>query len=139
MQYLKKTLDKSGICGIIDVAVNIMRFTLAGGVEKMAKNLDHTILFDIYSPLLTDKQRDTLDLYYNDDLSLGEIAESSGVTRQAVMGCIQKTEKRLNELEEQLGLADRFRKISRLLDDLTSCSHDDPVKLSLIEQIRDLL
>lgn len=105
----------------------------------MAKSLDHTILFDIYAPLLTEKQRDTLDLYYNEDLSLGEIAESTGITRQAVMGCIHKCEQRLEELEEIMGLADRFRKISEQLDTLEGFTYTDPVALDIIETIRELL
>lgn len=105
----------------------------------MSKNLDYTILFDIYAPLLTEKQRETLDLYYNDDLSLGEIAESSGVTRQAVMGCIHKCEQRLDELEAGMGLADRFRRISQLLDGLETSMQDDPAKRDMIEEIRKLL
>ncbi len=84
----------------------------------MSKNLDYTILFDIYGPLLTDKQRETLDLYYNEDLSLGEIAETMGVTRQAVMGCIQKCEQHLDELESLMGLAERNREIERLLGEI---------------------
>ncbi len=81
----------------------------------MSKDLDHTILFDIYGALLTDKQRETLDLYYNEDLSLGEIAENSGVTRQAVLGCIQSAEERLAELESLMKLAERNREIEKLL------------------------
>ena len=84
----------------------------------MSKNLDYTILFDIYSPLLTDKQRDTLDLYYNEDLSLGEISESTGVTRQAVMNCIKKSEARLDELEEKMGLVQRFMSVSEYIGKL---------------------
>lgn len=105
----------------------------------MSKSLDHTILFDIYAPLLTEKQRDTLDLYYNEDLSLGEIAESTGITRQAVMGCIQKCESRLEELENVMGLADRFRKMTALLDELEGFTIDDPVALDIIGRIRELL
>ena len=105
----------------------------------MSKSLDHTILFDIYAPLLTEKQRDTLDLYYNEDLSLGEIAESAGITRQAVMGCIQKCENRLEELENDMGLADRFRKITALLDELEGFETDDPVAMDIIGRIRELL
>ena len=81
----------------------------------MAKDLGYTILFDIYGALLTDKQRETLDLYYNEDLSLGEIAENSGVTRQAVLGCIQSAEERLAELESLMKLAERNREIEKLL------------------------
>ena len=105
----------------------------------MSKNLDYAILFDIYAPLLTDKQRETLDLYYNEDLSLGEIAESTGVTRQAVMGCIHKCEERLDELERDMGLARRFREVSGLLDLLEAQSLNDPVALDCVSRIRQLL
>ena len=74
----------------------------------MAKDLHFTLLLDVYGPLLTEKQRETLDFYYNDDLSLGEISEETGITRQGVMNCIKKCEQRLLELEEALGLVERF-------------------------------
>ncbi len=105
----------------------------------MAKDLEYTILFDIYSPLLTEKQRDTLDLYYNEDLSLGEIADATGVTRQAVMGCIHSSEQRLDEFEELMGLAGKYREIISRLDSLEAYSLDDPVKLALIGEIKELL
>ncbi len=105
----------------------------------MAKDLEHTILYDIYSPLLTEKQRDTLDLYYNEDLSLGEIAEVSGVTRQAVMGCIHKSEQHLYELEEQMGLAARLRTISTRLSELEGKLADSPECLRIINEIKELL
>ena len=105
----------------------------------MSKNLDYANLFDIYAPLLTDKQRETLDLYYNEDLSLGEIAETTGVTRQAVMGCIQKCEQHLDELESKMGLADRNARITQQLDLLLGLNIEDPVSLCAIEEIRQLL
>ena len=74
----------------------------------MAKDLHFTLLLDVYGPLLTEKQRETLDFYYNEDLSLGEISEETGITRQGVMNCIKKCEQRLLELEEALGLVERF-------------------------------
>ena len=69
----------------------------------MAKDLHFTLLLDVYGPLLTEKQRETLDFYYNEDLSLGEISEETGITRQGVMNCIKKCEQRLLELEDALG------------------------------------
>ena len=60
----------------------------------MAKDLENTILFDVYGSLLTEKQRETLEYYYNDDLSLGEISEETGITRQGVMNCIKTSEAR---------------------------------------------
>lgn len=105
----------------------------------MAKDLENTILFDIYAPLLTEKQRDTLDLYYNDDLSLGEIAEQSDITRQAVLNCIHAGEVRLAELEQLMGLADRFRKISKQLDTLEELADSEPEIYEISERIRKLL
>lgn len=61
----------------------------------MDKNVQISMLCDIYGELLTDKQRDILDLYYNENLSLAEIAEEVQITRQAVRDSIVKGEKRL--------------------------------------------
>ena len=77
----------------------------------MAKDLHFTMLLDVYGMLLTDKQRETLDFYYNEDLSLGEISEETGITRQGVMNCIKKCEQRLLELENSLGLVERFTQL----------------------------
>ena len=104
----------------------------------MSKKLEKVILYDIYAPLLTEKQRDTLDLYYNEDLSLAEIAESTDVTRQAVMNCIRKAEQHLSELEECMGLAKRFNDISERLDRL-SALHTDSETEAVISEIRELL
>lgn len=79
----------------------------------MAKNIDVIILFDIYGDMLTDKQRDFLNYYYNDDLSLAEIAENEGITRQGVRDAIKRAEAQLYELESHLGLSKRFDDISR--------------------------
>ena len=61
----------------------------------MDKNVQIGMLLDIYGALLTDKQQDILDLYYNQNLSLAEIAEEIGVTRQAVRDSIVKGENKL--------------------------------------------
>ena len=78
----------------------------------MSKNLDYTILFDIYGPLLTDKQRETLDLYYNEDLSLGEIAENYGISRQGVRDVIVRAEAYMTEIEDKTGLVKRFMQLA---------------------------
>ena len=53
----------------------------------MSKNLDMALLLDVYGDMLTEKQKDTLTLYYDEDLSLTEIAENTGITRQGVHKC----------------------------------------------------
>ena len=60
-------------------------------------------LLDLYSPLLTQTQREIADLYFNYDLSLGEIAEQKGVSRQSVSDCLSKCRKQLEKYEEKLG------------------------------------
>ncbi len=64
-------------------------------------------LLDIYGALLSDAQRDVLTLYYNDDLSLSEIGEDTGITRQGVRDSIKKGEVKLLEFEEKLGFYKR--------------------------------
>lgn len=89
----------------------------------MSKDLSISVLMDFYGELLTDKQRDTLDLYYNRDYSLAEIAQDLDISRQGVRDFIKRGEKQLAEFEEKLGMADKYEKISadierleRLLD-----------------------
>lgn len=79
----------------------------------MPKDLNTTVLLDFYGSLLTEKQRETLSLYYEADLSLGEISEETGITRQGVLNCIKKSEAKLMELEEQLGLARRLHEVDK--------------------------
>ena len=67
-----------------------------------------TMLFDFYGDLLTDRQKDFYDLYYNDDLSLAEIAEIYDITRQGVRDIIVRAERALIEIEEKTGLIRRF-------------------------------
>lgn len=61
-------------------------------------------LWDLYSPLLTKNQREVTDLYFNYDLSLAEIAEQKGVSRQSVSDCLHKCRKQLEEYDKKLAL-----------------------------------
>lgn len=74
----------------------------------MAKNLDVAVLLDFYGPMLTDKQRDAIDLYYNQDLSLSEIAEHENITRQGVRDSIKRGEVFLYDLEDKLKIFDNY-------------------------------
>ena len=90
----------------------------------MAKNLEISLLFDFYGDMLTEKQRDVVELYYNDDLSLSEIAENEGITRQGVRDSIKRGEAVLLEMEERLGLAKRFRKMQDGIERIVQCAQD---------------
>lgn len=86
----------------------------------MAKDLTISMLMDFYGQLLTDKQLSALDMYYNEDLSLAEIADEFGISRQGVRDNIKRGEKQLSEYEEKLGLAKRFLDISAGIDEMNS-------------------
>lgn len=74
------------------------------------KNLGYALLLDVYGSMLTEKQRNVMELYYWEDLSLGEISQSEGVTRQAVRDSIKRSEQLLNEFEEKLCIAEKITK-----------------------------
>ena len=76
-----------------------------------SKNLDISFLLDLYGGLLTEKQRLFLDFYYNDDLSLAEIAENEGITRQGVYDIVKRAKDQLIKFEEKLLLNERFNQI----------------------------
>ena len=74
------------------------------------KNLEVGLLLDFYGDILPERRREMIELYYNDDLSLAEVAEQLGVTRQAVRETVKKTETELYFYEEKLGLLRRKRR-----------------------------
>ena len=76
----------------------------------MAKDLEMGYLLDFYGEVLTQKQREMLRQYYNDDLSLSEIGENFGITRQGARDAIKHGETTLKELEEKVGFAARYRR-----------------------------
>ena len=80
------------------------------------KDLRVSVLLDYYAPMLTDKQRDVIDLYYNEDLSLSEIAEHEGITRQGVRDSIKRGEQTLYEMEEKFHLAERSEKYNNMIE-----------------------
>lgn len=103
----------------------------------MAKDLNVTILLDVYGQLLTEKQRDAVDMYYNEDLSLAEIADEIDISRQGVLASIKQGEKHLAEFEDALGIAKRFRIISDKLGAIDSIISAADIKEK--EKIKKLL
>ncbi|HJA69296.1 MAG TPA: DNA-binding protein [Firmicutes bacterium] len=84
----------------------------------MEKNVRMCMLLDSYSPLLTQKQRECMQLYYEEDLSLSEISELLGISRQGVRDCLKKAENTLEHMEKELGLLRNSLRLERLLDRL---------------------
>lgn len=82
------------------------------------KELDVSVLLDLYGALLTDKQMSILSMYYNEDFSLSEIAENEGISRQAVQDLLRRSEAKLTEWENALRLMERFRKTEQALERL---------------------
>ena len=108
----------------------------------MEKNVKLSILCQLYGKLLTKKQYEFLNDYYNNDLSLSEIAENNGITRQAVRDNIKKGEKKLFEYEEKLLFMKRTlnqeKKIQKVLAELTKIQNDysDNQIASVLENIK---
>lgn len=76
------------------------------------KELKNSLVCEMYSGLLTRKQYDVMDMYYNLDYSLTEIAENIGVSRQGVLDILKRTEMKLNEYEQKLGLLNKYTVIA---------------------------
>jgi hypothetical protein len=97
------------------------------------ETVQRAMLFDYYGELLTDKQREYYDLHYNEDLSLSEIAEQSGTSRQAVWDIIRRAEQTLIEYEEKTGLIrrseERQRTVSEIAEKLSRITGEDNIKL----------
>lgn len=105
-----------------------------------------TLLFDFYGEVLTDRQKEFYDLYYNEDLSLAEIAENYGITRQGVRDVIVRAEAILSDLEDKTGLIRRFHAMRSQLEDVirtadalqAHCTrYDDEQLNTLVRRIRD--
>jgi len=87
-------------------------------MPDMPKNFEISVLLDYYGSMLTEKQREVVEWYYNEDLSLAEIADHAGITRQGVRDSIKRAEIQLIYCEEKLRLKDRFTKTRETLDEI---------------------
>ena len=85
-------------------------------------------LVDIYGNALSERQRDVIDLYYNEDLSLAEISEHCGITRQGVRDAIRHGVEALNSLEESLGFYKKGERITALATDIANCNDIETAK-----------
>lgn len=104
----------------------------------MAKDLKLVILLDFYGGLLTEKQSAALDAYYNQDMSLAEIADEMGISRQGVLAFLKQGEKHLKSFEEKLGLAAKFQAVNGGLDEMREIAKrltDESAKQELLSLI----
>ena len=107
--------------------------------DVMAKDLNISMLMDFYGQLLSERQYDMMDMYYNQDLSLAEVAEEVEISRQGVRDSIKRGEKQLVGFEEKLGLAKRFSDITAQIEEMDKIINklddtDDVRKLKEISQ-----
>ena len=106
----------------------ILLYTLVFGGVDMAKDLSVATLLDTYGNMLTDRQRDVVGYYYWDDLSLAEIAENEGITRQAVRDLIRRAVAQLTEMEQKLGFVAKMQGVYTAVEGIRSavqqCSGD---------------
>jgi len=86
----------------------------------MEKRFEISLLLDFYGILLTEKQRDIMDLYFNNDLSLSEIAEINKTSRQAIHDTIKRSDNLLLVYEEKLKLLNKNYKLKETLENIIS-------------------
>ena len=113
------------------------------GEEFMEEKIEISILCGIYGNLLTEKQYQILDDYYNNDLSLSEIAENNQITRQAVKDMINKGKTKLLEYEEKLLFMDKMLKrkkiVKEIINELEYSENNNLTKSKIIEQLNILI
>lgn len=102
------------------------------------KNLNIGYLLDFYGDLLSERKHTVMDMYYNEDLSLAEIATEIGISRQGVHDLIKKSEDELRFYEEKLGLAARLRLVEQYADSLSALAKDHELPSDVCDSIEQL-
>ena len=110
------------------------------------KNLKLAYLLDFYGEVLDEHTRSVIKAYYDDDLSLSEIAEGVGISRQGVRHVIKKGEEQLSFLEERLGLAEHYEELERaaeliggIKDALNKGNLDALATIATLNEIQDII
>ncbi len=112
----------------------------------MEKNVEVSLLFSFYGKMLTDRQSDTIELYYNEDLSLAEVGAELGISRQGVRDNLKRAEAILYDTEERLGLMQRFldiknklREIDRIIADIEGSPEAKGLSADIKKKINSIL
>lgn len=100
------------------------------------------LLYDYYGGLLTERQQECFELRYNQDLSLGEIGQELGISRQGVFDNLSRAESLLKNMEAKTGCMRRDQACRKAIDDIRAaaellCNHDDKQVVALAQQIKD--
>lgn len=122
MFELRKLLTTSRLWCILEPSVKRNDFTKNSGELMILKDLKMAVLLDFYGPLLTNIQRDVLECYYDEDLSISEIADNRGITRQGVYDVIRRSEVQLEDIEKKLLLVERFSQVNKALEEILAVS-----------------
>ena len=102
------------------------------------KNLKIGYLLDFYGEVLSERKRNVLDMYYNEDFSLSEIAEDIGISRQGVRELIKKAEEELRFFEEKLGISKRMETLDRSVNDLLILAKEQNAPKDICDGIAEL-
>lgn len=100
------------------------------------KNLEINYLLDFYGDVLTERKLTVLEMYYNDDYSLSEIADEIGISRQGVRDIIKKAEDELVYLEEKLGLFKKFQALQKSAEELMTAVEGSSLPDDIKDKIR---
>ncbi len=102
------------------------------------KDLKKAYLLDFYGDVLTERKKEVLDMYYNEDLSLSEIADQIGISRQGVRDLIKKAEEEIFFLEEKLGLAQKMSALKFHSDNMLRIAENGGVNPEIQKEIEEI-
>ena len=103
------------------------------------KNLKMACLLDFYGEILSERKQSVLSMYYNDDMSLAEIADEVGISRQGVRDLIKKAEEELNFFEEKLELSRKFLEAQDHLSRIVKLSDDRALSPELRQELQAVI
>ena len=102
------------------------------------KDLKKAYLLDFYGDVLTERKKEVLDMYYNEDLSLAEIAEQIGISRQGVRDLIKKAEEEIFFLEEKLGLAQKMSALRVHSENMLRIAENEGLSPEIKKEIEEI-
>jgi len=110
------------------------------GIVVMLEKISRVVLLkDFYGSLLTEKQQHVLNMYYEDDWSLSEIADSMDTSRQAIYDTVKRAENLLEQYENKMALVDRFQSMHSRLQDLVALLEQGQLDRELMKQARNVI